>query len=179
MAIAGLTPPSNLIVWQGSPRLITRKIETGSVNTIPGALVVNGSSVGEVGLAGVGATAPLGWLGFEQTPAKYIDGHTRATAYSTDDLVAVLFGGGFGIMAVLKAANSVVEGDFAVSAANGQVAKASAATVTIASGDATVKSDKAQPDEAVDGAYGAEGRILGQFMDTKAATGLVMLWSNI
>lgn len=82
-------------------------------------------------------------------------------------------------MAVLAAAETVVEGEYAVSKANGQVGEASAIVVTITAGGFTVKGDKAQPDEAATGGYPSEGRIVGQFRDTRASTGLVALTSFI
>ena len=184
MAISGYTAPANITVWKRGvfTRIVNRKVETGSANVVPGACVVNGSSVGEVGLAGAAATAPIGWISFEDTPGQYIDGHSITTAFASDDIVAIVSGPGTGVQAVLATSQTIVEGDFLIAKANGQVGKAAAMTVTIASGTTTVLSDKAQPDEAVAGGYGAEGIILGTAAESVTTTGtkaLIALTSHI
>lgn len=172
MAVRGITFPNNITVWKRGvfTKIVNKKVETADANHVPGAGVVYGSTVGEVALWGAGATRPLGWLSFEDTHAQYIDGHTRATAFTTNDIIAIVSGPGTGIMARLTTSQTILEGDFLVSAANGMLQKASAATVTITSGSVTVMSDKAQPDEAVAGAYGAEGLILATADESKTTT---------
>jgi len=166
--MVGYTKPTNKILVAGNPLIQELKIETVA-NCYPGRLVKKGSSDAQI-VVNTAAGMAVGVLGYEQANDKYKPA-TVDTIYVVNDFVPVLNGGGFVYVGRLASGESVSKGDPLVAAANGELKAASAATVTIASGSTTVLSDKAQPDESVAGAYGAQGLIVAVAEETVDASG--------
>jgi len=161
-----LTEKSNKIVLDGYPIWDEVKIETAA-GCYPGRLVKKGTTDGQA-VVNTAAGMAMGWLGYEKTQDLYKPA-TVDTIYKVNDF-ASLVKGDIILVARLAEGESVARGDPLVAAANGELKKASAATVTIASGAVSVVSDKAQPDEAVVGAYGSEGPIVAYADETVDAS---------
>ena len=107
MADVGVGPkPSNQIVVWGQPATETLKVETAT-SVYPGRLVKKGTNDDDIVVATAGAH--YGWAGYEHTIKKYRPA-TVDTIYSDDDQIAVLKGGGFGIVARLASGQNVTKG---------------------------------------------------------------------
>lgn len=168
--MAGYKKPINKVLVAGNPLLQELKVEGTVTYMLPGRLVIVGTAEQQCKV-GTAAGKVLGFLGYEQASDHYKPA-TVDTAYALADFAPVLNGGGFVIVASLAASQgTIVKGDRLVAAANGELSLASAATITIASGTTTVLSDKAQPDEAVAGAYGAEGLVVAIAEEGKSNVG--------
>ena len=165
--MVGFTEPSNAIVVAGNPLIEELKVETAA-NCQPGHLVKKGTNDDDIVVCGAGEM-PVGVLGYEQARPDFKPA-TRSTDYAAGDWAPVLHRPGV-VLLRLADGHTVNKGDPLVSAANGEVALASAMTVTIASGSSTVLSDKAQPDEAVAGGYGAEGPIVAFAAESVTTSG--------
>lgn len=158
----GLTKPTNKIVVLGSPLITEFKVELGT-NMFPGRLVTAGTHADDIGLCGA-AGAPFGWLGYEQA-AKDYQPATVDTAYGTNDLAPVLFGGHFVIVASIASGSTSNEGQAVVPAASGEVSTAAAITATVPSGATTVTSTSAQPSMTMAGSLPAGGIIVAICME--------------
>lgn len=164
MAFSGFKKPANRIVVAGDPLVHECKVEDAT-NMYPGRLVKKGTNDDDIVVCGAGEI-PIGWLGYEQAASPYQPA-TVDTAYSADDRAPVLNGGKFVIVARLASGETVSKGDALVAAANGEVKKASAATVTVtgATGDGDAGTYN------VDGAIPAEGIVVGIAMESVDASG--------
>ena len=132
MADVGYTKPTNAIVVYGEPEVEFLKVETVA-NCYPGRLVKKDTSDYQVEVCGAAGIA-VGWLGYEQTePSARPD--TVDTIYVVNKTVAVLHGGKFGIVALLKQGENVVKGQLLVAAENGEVAAADAITIAASGSD--------------------------------------------
>lgn len=174
-----LISPTNKIIVQGDPLYDERKIETVA-NCFPGRLVKKGTADHQI-VVNTAAGKACGVLGYEKAHPDYKP-KTVDTIYVVNDWAPIRYGGGFVYNGRLKNGESVVMGDLLVAAANGEVKKATAATVTLASGSTAVTSDKAQPDESVAGSIPAEGIIVGEAkatVDASAAAKDLLILSKI
>ena len=121
----GMRKPANAIIARGRPPIIqTLTVETAT-NCKPGRLVKKDTTDADVEqCARYGS--PVGWLGFEDSApsvrenASGLNGSVDGT-YAAADEAAVLSGGGFVIVASLKANQVCNKGDYAVPAASGEV----------------------------------------------------------
>jgi len=175
--MVGYTKPTNKIVVAGNP-LVQEQVVQTATNMIPGRLCKKGTAVNQVVVNTVGNT-PLGWIGYEQTQAKYIDAHTIATAYSANDVIAVLNGGGFVIIGCMANGQNCTKGVLLGAAADGELTAAAAITATIPAGNTTVCTGTSSvPIVTVTGHYPPLGLVVGiaeELIDASGAacTGMV------
>jgi len=175
MAFSGFKKPANRIVVAGEPLVHECKVED-ETNMYPGRLVKKGTNDDDIVVCGAG-DIPIGWLGYEQAASPFQPADVD-TAYNANDRAPVLNGGRFVIVTRLAAGQIVNKGDALVAAANGEVKKASSATVTVPSGSA----DAVAGTYNVDGAVPAEGIIVGiamESVDASAAAQDIMVLSLI
>lgn len=164
-----LVQPTNaVLVGDCKPLLENLKVETAT-QMFPGRLVEKGTNDDDIVVNPVNNPNPVGWLGYEQTH-KNDRPATVDTIYVAGDWATVLSGGNFRILGRLASGQSVNKGDQLCGAASGELTAATAMTITVATGTVAVTSDKAQPDEAVAGAYGAQGPIVAIAEETVDAS---------
>ncbi len=131
-----ITSPINKIVAIGEPLVDEFKVETATT-MYPGRLVKAGSHADDI-VVNTAAAYPIGWLGYEQCIKKYLPA-TVDTIYVILDVVPVLYGGGFCINASLASGNNCTAVGYPLqTAAAGELALATAITVTITAGTTTV-----------------------------------------
>lgn len=170
MVDVGLVKPSNQILVSGEPLIQILKTEGTMTYMIPGYLVIQGTNDDDCLIAGVWAlnSMAIGWLGYEHT-AEANRPADRDTAYLVNKQVAVLNGGGFVLVGRLQASQGTLKkGDALVMGTNGCVAKATAATATIAAGTTTLKSVTNVGPIAMGGGIHAQGPIVGFAEETVA-----------
>ena len=124
-ADGGVGPhPTNGIVVSGKPNVQYLNLETAT-ECYPTRLVTKGTHDNDIAVCGVDGV-PIGVLGYEHAAKKFRPA-TRDTIYVVDSQVPVLNGPGTVVLLTLADNQTVVKGDRLVPAANGKVAKASAA----------------------------------------------------
>lgn len=111
------------IVKKGEPLVDEFIVETAT-NMIPGRLVKKGTTDEKVVVND--GTSPVGWLGYEQTAARYQPAND-STAYAAGDVVAVLRGH-IKIKAHLASGQSVAMGDPLTGTSAGELAAATVGT---------------------------------------------------
>lgn len=127
MVYTGHIKPNNKIVAAGTPLVQELKVETNTT-MYPGRLVKKGTGDDEIVVStDTTGVASIGWLGYEQTAPIYRP-ETVDTMYAADDMVAVLNGGGFVIVASLAAGQSVNKEDALTSTAAGELKAITATT---------------------------------------------------
>ena len=157
--------PTNRIVVAGNPIIQEATVED-TTGMIAGVLVAKGTNDNEIIVCGEAGNA-IGWLSYEHTQASYRP-DSIDVAYNTGDKAAYVFGNII-VKAKLAAGASVVKGDRLVVTANGELKKADAATVTVASGTA----DAVSGTYDVNGAIPAEGIVVAiaeETVDNSAGT---------
>ncbi len=131
-----ITKPINKILVCGEPLVDEFKVETATT-MYPGRLVKAGTHADDIVVNTAGAY-PIGWLGYEQCPKKWLPA-TVDTIYVILDVVPVLYGGGFCVVASLASGNNCTAIGYPLqTAAAGELGLATAITGTIASGSTTV-----------------------------------------
>ena len=151
VAEIGLPTPTGKIVVAGEPPIVLERTIETVTNCYPGRLVKKGTTDRDVVVNDAGL--PVGWLGYEQAGTA-IRPATPATIYVVGDEAPVVKGGGFIILAKLATSQTIVAGDRLVPAADGMLQKATALSVTVATGAVAVLSTGAQPVIAAAGDVG-------------------------
>jgi len=113
------------VVLAGSPVVQEKKVGSNATaaKMIPGALVIRDASDEKIKECGANATNVVGWLGYEQAHPDYKPA-SRTTAYAVGDFAPVVAGAGTVLIAKIASGNSITQGDILVSAADGELAKA-------------------------------------------------------
>lgn len=113
------TAPVDAIVWRGKfPSQDEFRIETAT-EMYPGRLVKTGTTEDDI-VVGDALSAPIGWLGYEQTAIPYMPA-TKDTIYAVNDRAIVGRGGGFGIRGKVSQGCVLNFGDKLANWTNGQL----------------------------------------------------------
>ncbi len=113
------TAPVDAIVWRGKfPSQDEFRVER-STEMYPGRLVKNGTTEDDI-VVGDALTAPIGWLGYEQTAIPYMPA-TKDTIYAVNDRAVVGRGGMFGIRGKIEQGCVVNFGDRLANWTNGKL----------------------------------------------------------
>jgi hypothetical protein len=131
---AGYTIPTNkIIVFNPYAKLPTTtcKVQTAT-NMIPGRLVKRNSTSDADIIVNTSANTPIGWLGFEETNAKYTAGAEMAItdAYAVNDVVAVHNGPGVVFKGWLTTGQTVYKGTPLVAGGDGELTPAASISLT-------------------------------------------------
>lgn len=118
MVYAGNQKPTNKISMGRVPIIQELKVETATT-MYPGRLVTKGTNPDDI-IVNTASTAPIGWLGYEQTAPVYMPA-TVDTIYAQNDQAAVLSGGGFYVVASLASGQNVTKGAMLKPAAAGEL----------------------------------------------------------
>src|SRR3990167_1747933 len=161
--MVGVIKPSyHRIIIAGNPRVVERVVETAT-NMIPGRLAKKGTAAAQVVVSSGSGALLSGWIGYEQTDGLYRPADID-TAHAANDIIAILYGGGFDIQAVLATSQTITVDHVLIAGANGLVTEG--AILSVSSGASTT-------DLTVDGSYPYAGEPIATALENVTTTSAV------